>query len=97
VEHFEALLEGQRGVALTVIPDLVEAAVRAGRAGLGRERVPRYLAWAETAGSAEARALAARAQALLTTGADAEGWFRQALEAHAATDRVLDWARTQLL
>jgi len=100
VEHLEALWRGptgQRGVAFATIPDLVEAGVRAGRPELGRERLPPYLAWAETAGSAEVRALAARARALLATGAEANRLFEEALRAHAATDRPLDRARTQLL
>jgi DNA-binding NarL/FixJ family response regulator len=49
------------------------------------------------AGSAEARALAARARALLADGAEADRLFEEALRAHAATDRLLDRARTQLL
>jgi DNA-binding CsgD family transcriptional regulator len=100
VEHLEALWtgpDGQRGVAFASIPDLVEAAVRAGRPELGRRRLPPYLAWAETAGSAEARALAARARALLAAGTEADGLFQEALRAHAATDRMLDRARTLLL
>jgi DNA-binding NarL/FixJ family response regulator len=100
LEHLEALWAGptgQRGVAFAAIPDLVEAAVRAGRPELGRERLPAYVAWAEAAGSAEARALAARARALLATGAEADGLFQEALQAFAATDRLLDRARTQLL
>jgi DNA-binding CsgD family transcriptional regulator len=100
VEHLEALWRGrtgQRGVAFAAIPDLVEAAVRAGRPDLGRDRLPPYLAWADAAGSSEARALAARAQALLATGTEAERLFQGALREHAATDRLLDQARTQLL
>lgn len=100
VEHLEALWRGptgQRGVAFNTIPDLVEAAVRAGRPELGRDRLPPYLAWAEAAGSAEARALAARSRALLAAGAEADQLFQEALRAHAATDRLLDRARTQLL
>jgi DNA-binding NarL/FixJ family response regulator len=100
LEHLEALWGGpggQRGVAFSAIPDLVEAAVRAGRPELGREHLPPYVAWAEAAGSPEARALAARARALLAAGAEAERLFQDALRASAATDRLLDRARTQLL
>jgi DNA-binding CsgD family transcriptional regulator len=100
LEHLDALWSGstgQRGVAFAAIPDLVEAAVRAGRPEVGRERLPPYLAWAEAARSPEARALAARARALLAEGPEADPLFREALEAHAATDRPLDRARTRLL
>jgi DNA-binding NarL/FixJ family response regulator len=100
LEQLEALWtgpDGQRGVAFASLPDLVEAAVRAGRPELGSRRLPPYLAWAEAAGSAEVRALAARARALLATGVEADRLFLEALRAHDATDRLLDRARTQLL
>jgi DNA-binding CsgD family transcriptional regulator len=98
--HLEALWDlpaGQRGIAFSTLPDLVEAAVRAGRPDAVGERLAPYLAWAGSSGAPEARALAARAQALLADGEDADALFRQALEAHATTDRLLDRARTALL
>jgi DNA-binding CsgD family transcriptional regulator/uncharacterized protein HemY len=100
VEHLESLWSGptcQRGVAFASIPDLVEAGVRAGRPQLGRKRLPPFLTWAEASGSAEARALAARSRALLAAGDEADRLFGEALQAHAATDRLLDRARTALL
>jgi DNA-binding CsgD family transcriptional regulator len=84
-------------VAFAAIPDLVEAAVRAGRPDLGQDRVPPYLAWARSAGSAEAAALGDRCRALLAAGAEADRLFQTALRAHAASDRLVDRARTQLL
>jgi DNA-binding NarL/FixJ family response regulator len=75
----------------------VEAAVRAGRPGAGARRLPAYLAWAESAGSAEARALAARSRALLATDGEADRLFQEALQAHAETERPLDQGRTALL
>ena len=47
-----------RGLARASVPDLVEAAVRAGRPELGAERLPGYLSWAQAAGSAEAAVVA---------------------------------------
>jgi DNA-binding CsgD family transcriptional regulator len=86
-----------RGVALTAVPDLVEAAVRAGRPQAGARRLPAYLAWTESAGSAEATALAARSRALLATDGEADRLFQQALQVHTATERPLDQGRTALL
>src|SRR5207245_861834 len=100
IRHLEALWSaptGQRGVAFSMIPDLVEAAVRVGRPELGNARLPPYLSWAETAGAAEAKALAARSRALLAAGDDAERLFQEALSLHATTERPLDQARTALL
>jgi DNA-binding CsgD family transcriptional regulator len=86
-----------RGFALHTIPDLAEAAVRAGRPAAALERFPGYLAWADAAGTPEARALAARCRALLAPADDMDGLFTEALNWHAATDRPLDTARTALL
>src|SRR2546430_353821 len=77
IEHLERLGSigpGVRGVAVATVPDLVEAAVRAGRPELGAERLPPLLSWAE-AGAAEPRALARRCQALLAGGDEASRMF----------------------
>jgi DNA-binding NarL/FixJ family response regulator len=100
LEHLKALWSGptgQRGIAVATIPDLVEAAVRAGRPELGREHLAALVSWAEASASAEARALAARARAILSSGDEADELYRSALELHSATDRPLDMARTALL
>ena len=98
--HLEALWDlpgGQQGIAFSTVPDLVEAGVRAGRPDPAGERLPPYLAWAGSSGAPAAQALAARARALLAGGAAADALYRQALAAHATTDRLLDRARTALL
>jgi DNA-binding CsgD family transcriptional regulator len=100
IVHLEALWDapsGQRGVAFAAIPDLVEAAARMDRPELALEHVPAYLSWAETSGSREAGALAARSRALLTGGEDADRLYLEALRRHPATERPLDMARTALL
>jgi DNA-binding NarL/FixJ family response regulator len=100
LEHLKALWSGptgQRGIAVATIPDLVEAAVRAGRPELGREHLAALVSWAEASASDEARALAARARAILSSGDEADELYRSALELHSATDRPLDMARTALL
>lgn len=88
---------GHRGVAFATIPDLVEAAVRAGRSDLGREHLPPYLSWAETSGAQNVRALAARSRALLSAGEEADGLYQEALRLHPAGERPMDLARTALL
>ncbi len=101
IEQLEGLLRlvplGHRGIGLYAVPDLVEAAVRAGQTERGRQWHARHLAWAEGASSAQARALAARSRALLASGAEADRRFQEALRLHAQTDRPLDHARTALL
>ncbi len=98
LEQFAALAgSGYRGTALPTIPDLVEAAVRAGRAERSHEPLSRYLAWAEAVRSTELGALAERSRALLASGEDANRRFQGALRQHARTDRPLEHARTELL
>jgi DNA-binding CsgD family transcriptional regulator len=100
IANLEALWEapsGQRGVAFAAIPDLVEAAVHAGRPELVAKRVPAYVSWAETSGAREAGALSARSRALLSAGEDADRLYQEALRLHPATERPLDRARTALL
>jgi DNA-binding CsgD family transcriptional regulator len=100
IGHLEALwslnANSHRAIALGVIPDLVEAAVRAGRAELGQLWLGRLLSIDEGTFS-EARALVLRSRGLLTSGSDADLDFREALRMHAAVDRPLDQARTALL
>lgn len=100
IVQLEALWEApasQRGVAFAAIPDLAEAAARAGRPELVGERLPVYIAWAESSGSSAAAALAARSRALLASGEVADGLYREALRLHPAAERPLDTARSALL
>ena len=94
--HLESLSSTAtlRGVASHAIPDLVEAAVRAGQPSLAAERLPGYLAWAQ---AADTRALAARCRALLASGDEADELYAEALRWHARSDRPLEMARTALL
>jgi DNA-binding CsgD family transcriptional regulator len=83
------------GVATAMVPELVEAAVRAGEPERCRGPLDTYLAWASQSRSASA--LAARCLALLATGNEAESHFVAALRLHHDIQRPLDWARTTLL
>jgi DNA-binding CsgD family transcriptional regulator len=81
---------------LRAIPDLVEAAVRAGVPGQAHEQLARFERWAAYTGQPWARALAGRCRALLASDQEAEALFMAALGAHPVHDRPFERARTQL-
>jgi DNA-binding CsgD family transcriptional regulator len=85
------------GIALAAVPDLVEAAARAGEPAQAAEPLAQFHAWAATTNAPELQALAARCRALLATGDTATDEFETALELHTLTNRPTDQARTQLL
>jgi DNA-binding CsgD family transcriptional regulator len=78
------------------IADLVEAAVQSGKPEVAERALERFERWAERGGSATARALAARARALLTDGEEAERWLREAIALHDQGLRPFERARTEL-
>ncbi|WP_073502429.1 helix-turn-helix transcriptional regulator [Actinacidiphila paucisporea] len=79
------------------VPDLVEAAVRLGVPGRADAALARFEAWAARSGQDWAAALVARCRALRAPDADAEAYFRQALDAHDPHRRAMESARTDLL
>jgi DNA-binding CsgD family transcriptional regulator len=85
------------GILLEAVPDLVEAAARAGEPAQGAEPLARFQAWATTTNAPQLQALAARCRALLATGDAAMGEFEAALRLHTLANRPMDQARTQLL
>ncbi|MGK5111209.1 ATP-binding protein [Geodermatophilus sp. CPCC 205506] len=87
---------GSLPVAHLAAVDRVEAAVRAGRDDLARQRVADLTAFAEGTGAAWAAAVAAHGRAVLAEGEEAEGHFRAALAAHEDSPRLPSRARTQL-
>jgi len=88
----------QYGVSVTrSVPDLVEAAVRAGARDRAAESFARFAKWAERSGQPWAEALALRCRALLSPDEEAEGHYRAALERHQTDHRVFERARTTLL
>lgn len=87
--------EQHPGLMLDAVPDLVEAAARAGRAEEVAARLDPFSRWADSTGSPDLQALAARCRALLAD--DQEPGLRAALRLHAAGDRPLERARTELL
>ena len=63
-----------------VLPELIEAAVRTGRAELAREALERLSAMTAIKGSDWAKGLEARSRALLSRGKDAERRYAEAVE-----------------
>jgi DNA-binding CsgD family transcriptional regulator/tetratricopeptide (TPR) repeat protein len=81
-------------IALWAIPDLVEAAARAGNPHVARAPLAQFSAWTQRTGAPWSIAVAHRGAALLGDG-DLDR-FSQALEHHDGDHRLLDQARTQL-
>lgn len=79
------------------VPDLVEAAVRAGVPEQAATPLARFEAWAGYTGQPWAHALALRCRALLSADEDAAAGYPAALAAHEAQDRPFERARTLLL
>jgi DNA-binding CsgD family transcriptional regulator len=80
------------------LPDLVEAAARAGRTADARRAADRYARWAEHTGQPWARAIAARCQALVAPEDTAAELFATAVALHRkAGTHGFDRARTDLL
>ena len=77
--------------------DAVEAAVHAGRGNVARERLTELQRWTAETGASWALPLVERCRAQLTTDADAERHFQEALLLHEASGAAFDRARTQLL
>lgn len=84
------------GIALQCVPDLVEAACRIDRPDLAAEPLRQYEGWAQASGAPDMLALVARCRAL-TDDAVADEQFPLALTLHAAAERPVDLARTQVL
>jgi DNA-binding CsgD family transcriptional regulator len=84
-------------LARHMIPDFVEAAVRAGRVDGLAETVAEYELWARNSSQPWALALLAGCHALISDGAAAEAGFREALELLPAARRPFEYARTELL
>jgi DNA-binding CsgD family transcriptional regulator len=88
---------GHPFVALQALPDLVEAAVRAGRPEVAEAAATRFAEYAADNAPAWQQALAARCRALITRPAEArEQLLSEALALHDG-DRPLSRARTLLL
>ncbi|MDP4503064.1 ATP-binding protein [Nonomuraea turcica] len=97
--HFEAVgvwdADVPSDLAMAVVPDLVEALVRAGERDRAAAATARYARWAQHAAAPEPAALTARCRALV--GADGSAHYAESLRLHARSDAPLEHARTELL
>jgi DNA-binding CsgD family transcriptional regulator len=101
LDGYKALNESRPGfgnavIAVIASPDLVEAAVRAGRTDEAQAALAPYEAWARHTGTPWARSIVARCHALLSDGESATEQYEDALRL-ASDERPYDTARTRLL
>ena len=100
LEHLLAVAELRRDgnvvVAMLVVPDTVEAAVRADKPDEARSRFAEFEAWSEQSEAAWARPLVASCRALFSRGEETTAHFEEALR-HRRDARPLDLARIRLL
>jgi DNA-binding CsgD family transcriptional regulator len=97
LDQLGTLAEGRRFFhipATRSTPDLVEAAVRLGRAEVAAEPLALFETWSRNTGQEWTAALVHRCRALL---AGDEHHFREALARHEQGERPFDEARTRLL
>ena len=80
-----------------VLPELIEAAVRTGRADLAREALDRLSAMTTIEGSDWAKGLEARSRALVSEGQEAEQCYAEAVERLGRTLLRPESARAHLL
>jgi len=80
-----------------ILPELIEAAVRTGRADLAREALGRLSAMTAIGGSDWAKGLEARSRALLSEGQEAEQCYAEAVERLGRTRLRPELARAHLL
>jgi DNA-binding CsgD family transcriptional regulator len=80
-----------------VLPELIEAAVRTGRADLAREALGRLSAMTAVEGSDWAKGLEARSRALVSEGQEAERCYAEAVERLGRTPLRPERARAHLL
>ncbi|HVD15156.1 MAG TPA: LuxR C-terminal-related transcriptional regulator, partial [Actinomycetota bacterium] len=84
-------------VSVRALPELVEAAARAGDAELAREALERLAETTQPCGNDLALGIEARSRALLSDGAAADDLYREAIERLRRTQLRPELARAQLL
>ena len=103
-QYEAALVAAQRATAVDdmsvsswALPELIEAAVRSGRADVAVDGLERLSERTRAAGTAFARGVEARSRALVRDGADADATYREAVESFGKTPMRMFLARAQLL
>jgi DNA-binding CsgD family transcriptional regulator len=84
-------------VKVLAAPDLIEAAVRAGRTEGAQVALARLEQFTHAASPVSALALVARCRGQLSAGATAQRHFDEALRLHGENDAPFDQARTELV
>jgi ATP/maltotriose-dependent transcriptional regulator MalT len=82
---------------MRVLPELVEAAARAGQAGPARDALKQLAETTQASGTDFALGIEARCRALLTDGADADDLYREAIDRLGCTELRPELARAHLL
>ena len=84
-------------VSMRVLPELVEAAARAGQAGPARDALTQLAETTQPSGTDSALGIEARCRALLTDDADADDLYREAIDRLGCTELRPELARAHLL
>jgi DNA-binding CsgD family transcriptional regulator len=84
-------------VSVWALPELVEAAARAGDTGLAREALDRLAETTQPCGTDDALGIEARCRALLSDGTAADDLYREAIDRLGRTRLRPELARAQLL
>jgi ATP/maltotriose-dependent transcriptional regulator MalT len=84
-------------ISMRVLPELVEAAARAGQAGPARDALKQLAETTQPSGTDSALGIEARCRALLTGGADADDLYREAIDRLGRTELRPELARAHLL
>jgi DNA-binding NarL/FixJ family response regulator len=84
-------------ISMWALPELVEAAVRGGHAGLARDALTQLTEITQPSGTDAAAGIQARCQALLSHDADADDLYREAIDRLDRTGLRPELARAQLL
>jgi DNA-binding CsgD family transcriptional regulator len=84
-------------VSVWALPELVEAAARAGDTELARDALDRLAETTQPCGTDDALGIEARSRALLSEGATAEGRYRESIDRLSRTQLRPELARAYLL
>ena len=97
IAHFEQIvITPVPPIVMTAVPDVIDAAVRAGEPERAAEALERFAAWVPISRARCVHGMLARCRAMLAEGDEAPPLFDEALELHARETPPYDRARTQL-